>query len=33
MYQTPEEAAEAYNKKSFELFGEEGKINIILPKN
>lgn len=31
MYATPEEAALAYNKKSFELYGEEGKINIIRP--
>jgi hypothetical protein len=29
MFATAEEAALAYNKKSFELFGEEGKINII----
>jgi hypothetical protein len=29
MFDTPEEAAEAYNKKSRELFGEEGKINKI----
>lgn len=29
MFPTAEEAALAYNKKSFELFGEEGKINII----
>ncbi len=32
MYDTPEEAAIAYNKKSKELFGEDGKINIILSK-
>lgn len=29
MYVTPEEAAMAYNKKSRELFGDMGKINII----
>ena len=29
MYDTPEEAAEAYNKKSRELFGDEGKVNKI----
>ncbi len=29
MFLTAEEAAEAYNQKSFELFGEDGKINII----
>lgn len=29
MYDTPEEAALAYNKKSKELYGEDGKINII----
>jgi hypothetical protein len=29
MFDTPEEAAEAYNKKSRELFGEEGKVNKI----
>lgn len=29
MFMTAEEAALAYNKKSFELFGDEGKINII----
>jgi len=29
MFDTPEEAAMAYNKKSAELFGEDGKINII----
>lgn len=29
MYDTPEEAAMAYNKKSKEVFGEEGKINVI----
>ena len=29
MFNTPEEAAIAYNKKSKELFGEDGKINII----
>ena len=29
MYDTAEEAAEAYNKKSRELFGDEGKLNKI----
>lgn len=29
VFPTPEEAAMAYNKKSKELFGEDGKINII----
>ena len=29
MFSTPEEAALAYNKKSREVFGKEGKINII----
>ena len=29
MYDTPEEAAEAYNEKSKELYGSEGKQNII----
>jgi hypothetical protein len=29
MYDTAEEAAEAYNKKSRELFGDEGKVNKI----
>ena len=29
MFSTPEEAALAYNKKSRELFGEDGKVNII----
>ncbi len=29
MYDTPEEAALAYNKKSVELFGEKAKINIV----
>lgn len=29
MYETPEEAALAYNKKSVELFGEKAKINIV----
>ena len=32
MFDTPEEAALAYNKKSRELFGDDGKINIIRPK-
>jgi len=31
MFSTPEEAALAYNKKSRELYGEEGKVNIIKP--
>lgn len=31
MFDTPEEAALAYNQRSFELFGSEGKINIIQP--
>ncbi|MEM6772568.1 MAG: hypothetical protein AAF597_18465, partial [Bacteroidota bacterium] len=31
MFATPEEAAEAYNKKSRELYGSEGKINVIRP--
>lgn len=31
MYATPEEAALAYNKKSRELYGSEGKINVIRP--
>ncbi|MCB0705050.1 MAG: hypothetical protein KDC34_07060 [Saprospiraceae bacterium] len=29
MFATPEEAALAYNRKSREVFGEEGKVNII----
>lgn len=29
MYDTPEEAAAAYNKKSLELYGNDGKLNII----
>jgi hypothetical protein len=29
MYDTPEEAAMAYNKKSVELFGDKAKINVI----
>jgi hypothetical protein len=32
MFDTAEEAALAYNKKSKELYGEGGKINIIKPK-
>jgi hypothetical protein len=32
MFDTAEEAALAYNKKSKELYGEEGKINIIKPR-
>ena len=31
MYDTPEEAALAYNKKSLELYGDEGKLNVIRP--
>lgn len=31
MYATPEEAALAYNNKSIELYGKEGKINVIRP--
>ena len=33
MFDTPEEAALAYNKKSRELYGEDGKINVIRPKS
>ncbi len=29
MFDTPEEAALAYNKKSLELYGDDGKINVI----
>lgn len=29
MFSTPEEAAMAYNKKSKELFGDEGKLNVL----
>ncbi len=29
MYDTPEQAAEAYNQKSKELYGDEGKLNHI----
>lgn len=29
MFATPEEAAMAYNKKSKELFGDEGKLNVL----
>ena len=32
MYDTPEEAALAYNKKSREIFGEHGKQNVIKSK-
>lgn len=32
MFTTAEEAALAYNKKSRELYGENGKINVIRPK-
>lgn len=31
MFATAEEAALAYNKKSFELYGKAGKINVIRP--
>ena len=31
MFSTAEEAALAYNKKSRELYGEDGKVNIIKP--
>ncbi len=33
MFDTAEEAARAYNQKSRELYGENGKINIIEPEN
>jgi len=29
MFDTPEEAALAYNKKSRELYGDDGKVNVI----
>ena len=29
MFDTPEEAALAYNKKSKEAYGDEGKVNLI----
>ena len=32
MFDTAEEAAMAYNKKSKELYGDDGKLNIIKPK-
>ncbi len=32
MFDTPEEAALAYNKKSRELYGEDGKLNVIRSK-
>lgn len=32
MFDTAEEAALAYNKKSRELYGDEGKINVIKPR-
>jgi hypothetical protein len=32
MFATAEEAAMAYNKKSRELYGEDGKLNVIKPK-
>ncbi len=32
MFDTPEEAALAYNAKSREVFGDKGKINIIKPR-
>jgi hypothetical protein len=31
MFDTAEEAAMAYNKKSVELYGDDGKVNIIKP--
>ena len=33
MFATPEEAALAYNNKSRELYGEDGKINVIKPRS
>ncbi len=33
MFDTAEEAALAYNKKSRELFGEDGKLNVIIKEN
>ena len=33
MFDTPEEAALAYNKKSRELYGEDGKLNVIRSKS
>jgi len=32
MFDTAEEAALAYNKKSKELYGDDGKINVIKPR-
>jgi len=32
MFSTPEDAALAYNKKSREVYGEDGKQNVIKPK-
>ncbi len=32
MFDTPEEAAQAYNKKSKELYGDDGKLNVIRPR-
>lgn len=32
MFSTPEEAALAYNRKSRELYGEEGKLNVVRPR-
>lgn len=32
MFDTPEEAALAYNKKSKEIYGDSGKLNVIKPK-
>jgi hypothetical protein len=31
MFNTPEEAAVAYNKRSREIFGENGKLNVVRP--
>jgi hypothetical protein len=32
-FKSEEEAAEAYNKKAIELYGENARLNIIIPKN
>ena len=32
MFDTPEEAALAYNKKSKELYGDDGKLNVVKPR-